>query len=610
MRKLIIIITAIYLISSVPFYSYNDSKPEQIKYEIDLTKSKEDLFYVTCYPGQLSIENQYLNFVAFAPGVHQALDYGRFVKSLIAYNKNGEIISTEKISTNRWIISNPKDVYRINYIIEDSFDADVKEHKIYPMSGTGIENDFVIINTFGVLGYFEGLLDVPIKLSINYNPEWEIGTALEIEEDYYVADSYYHLADSPILLGNLSTASAMIGDIQVDVFMYSENDTIDADTVLHLAEDVLNAAVDFAMFAPVNRYSFLIYFLSDSTYERNGMYASGALEHSYSSTYAGLAKPEYLYILKDAMAHEFMHILTPLNLRSEIIANFDYSKSSSDDLHVWLYEGVTEWVSKIMLLRSRVEDIESHLSTISRKINISESFDSTYSLTRISREWSTEEGNKQYSNIYFKGALVAELLDIKLLELSGGKKGLREVYLELIKKYGKDKPFENETFFEVIVEMTYPEINQFISDYIVGISPLHYKEYMRKLGIDYIFSQPSQNKTPIFGIHLGPIDGDQFSINGFSREHKNFGLKKGDIVIKVFGEKLTLGNSNEILERKNKMKPGDTYEITVRRGDEELTYTGLLFERIDYHNFRVDEQCSDEQKKLRDLWSNYLLIDE
>jgi hypothetical protein len=118
MRKLIIIITAIYLISSVPFYSYNDSKPEQIKYEIDLTKSKEDLFYVTCYPGQLSIENQYLNFVAFAPGVHQALDYGRFVKSLIAYNKNGEIISTEKISTNRWIISNPKDVYKnIRFIL-------------------------------------------------------------------------------------------------------------------------------------------------------------------------------------------------------------------------------------------------------------------------------------------------------------------------------------------------------------------------------------------------------------------------------------------------------------------------------------------------------------
>jgi predicted metalloprotease with PDZ domain len=610
MQKSILLIVTIYLIFTLQIYSYNISKPEHIKYEIDLTKSEEDLFYVTCYPGKLSHDNQHFNFVAFAPGVHQALDYGRFVKSLIAYDEEGEIIPTEKVSTNKWIISDPIDVYKIIYVIEDSFDAEVKEHKIYPMSGTGIEKDFVIINTFGVLGYFSGLLDVPIKLSVDYNPEWVIGTALEKVEEYYVANSYYHLADSPILLGNLSTASAMIGNIKVDVFMYSENDTIDADTVLHLAEDVLNAAVDFATFAPVNRYSFLMYFLSDSTYHRNGMYASGALEHSYSSTYAGLAKPEYLYILKDAMAHEFMHILSPLNLRSEIIANFDFSKPSSEDLHVWLYEGVTEWVSKIMLLRSGVEDIDSHLSTISRKINISESFDSTYSLTRISRDWSTEEGNKQYSNIYFKGALVAELLDIKFLELSGGEKGLREVYLELINKYGKDKPFENEKFFDVIVEMSYPEIDQFISDYIVGISSLPYKEYFNNLGIEYIFSQPSEDKTPIFGLQLGSPDGEHLSINGFSREHKNFGLKKGDVIIEAFGEPVTLGNSSEILERKNKMKPGDTYEITVKRGDEELTYTGSLFKRIDYHNFEVDENCSDEQKKLRDLWSNYLLINE
>jgi len=608
MQKCMLIITAIYLIFTIPFYSYNRLEPEHIKYEIDLTKSEEDLFYVTYYPGRLSIEDQYLDFVAFAPGVHQVLDYGRFVKSLTVYDENGEIIPTERKSTNRWSILNPENVYKIVYIVEDSFDSNAEGNKIYPMSGTGIENEFVIINTFGVLGYFSGLLNAPIKLSIDYDPEWEIGTALDKEGDYYIADSYYHLADSPILLGNLSTASAMIGDIKIDVFMYSENDTISADTVLHLAEDVLNAAIDFAMFTPVNRYSFLMYFLSDSTYERNGMNASGALEHSYSSTYAGLAKPEYLYILRDAMAHEFMHILTPLNLRSEILANFDYSKPSSEDLHVWLYEGVTEWVSKIMLLRSGVEDIDSHLSTISRKINISESFDSTYSLTRISQDWSTEEGNKQYSNIYFKGALVAELLDIKLLELSGGEKGLREVYLELIKKYGRDKPFENDTFFDVLVGMTYPEIGQFINNYILGTSPLPYEEYFHKLGIEYIFSQPSQDKAPIFGIHLGSFDGEQFSINGFSREHKNFGLKKGDVIIEVFGERVTRGNSNEILERKNKMKPGDTYEITVKRGNEELTFTGSLFEKIDYHNFQVDENCSDEQKKLRDLWSNYLSI--
>jgi predicted metalloprotease with PDZ domain len=609
MPRSILYILIIFFFTTSSNFSQSNNISSYTLYKIDLTNTEDDLFHVTLFPGELNPENQYFNFVAFAPGVHQVLDYGRFVKSLYAYDKNDSLIITEKISLNKWLISSPEKVYRIDYVIEDSFDAEVEEHPIYPMSGTGIEKDFIIMNTFGVLGYFDDLLNKPVQIEIAFNPEWKIGTALEKEKDYYVADSYYQLADSPILIGELTTASAMIGDIEVEVFVYSENDTINADTVLSMSKDVLNAAVEFTKYAPVNRYAFLMYFLNDETYRRNGLHGGGALEHSYSSTYAFNAKPEFLFLLKDVIAHEFMHILTPLNLRSEIIANFDYSKPSSEDKHVWLYEGVTEWVSLIMQLRSGVDDIESHLSAISRKLRNSESYDSTYSLTRISREWSTDEGNMQYGNIYQRGAVTAELLDIRLLELSGGTRGLREVYLDLIKKYGKDKPFDNDTFFDVIVGLTYPEIREFINDYIIGTKPLPYKEYFEKLGIKYIFSQPSENKTPIFGLHLGSPDGIHLSINGFAREHKNFGLKKGDIILKAFGEDVTLENASDIIERKNKMNPGDTYEVNVKRGDEELTYTGTLFERMDYHILKVDENCTEEQKQFRNVWSNYLATD-
>jgi len=610
MSKSISSILIFFFLATSSVFSNSDSSSTYIRYKIDLTNTQDDLFHITLYPGKLGSENQYFNFVAFAPGVHQVLDYGRFVKSLTAYDEKDSVIITEKISLNRWQISAPEKVHRIDYIIEDSFDAEIEEHAIYPMSGTGIEKDFIILNTFGVLGYFSGLLNKPVQIEIDYNLEWKIGTALEKENGYYVADSYYHLADSPILLGNLTTASAMIGEIEVEVFVYSENDTINADTVLYLAKDVLNAAVKFTKYAPVNRYAFLMYFLNAKTYKRNGLHGGGALEHSYSSTYAFPAKPEFMFMLRDVIAHEFMHILTPLNLRSGIIANFDYSKPSSDDKHVWLYEGVTEWVSLIMLLRSGIDDLESHLSAISRKLRNSESYDSAYSLTRISKEWSTDEGNRQYGNIYQRGAVTAELLDIRLLELSGGTRGLREVYLDLIKKYGKDKPFDNEKFFDVIVELTYPKIKEFINDYIIGTKSLPYKEYFKKLGIKYIFSQPSENKTPIFGLHLGSSDGKHLSINGFSRVYKDFGLEKGDIILKAFGDDVTLENANEIIERKNKMNPGDTYEVTVKRGDEELTFTGTLFERMDYHILKVDENCTQQQKEFRNVWSNYLSVDE
>ena len=76
------------------------------------------------------------------------------------------------------------------------------------------------------------------------------------------------------------------------------------------------------------------------------------------------------------------------------------------------------------------------------------------------------------------------------------------------------------------------------------------------------------------------------------------------------GKDVTLKNADEIIERKNKMNPGDTYEVIVKRGDEELTFTGTLFERMDYHVLIVDENSTEEQKQFRNVWSNYLSADK
>jgi len=609
MIKVLSITLIVFSFGSISSFAAGSNDKSYLIYEVDLSNYEDDLFHVTLYPGQLSKDDQYYNFVAFAPGVHQVLNYGRFVQSFEAYDMSGNELLTNKISINRWKITSPEKVYKIKYIIEDSFDTEIEENRIAPMSGTGIEENYIIINTFGVIGYFDSLLNNPVKLKLDYNMDWQIGTALNIDEDgYYNADSYYQFADSPILMGDLSYQNTMIEGINVEMFVYSPNDTINADTMLALANDILHSAMEFASFAPVDRYTFLMYFSDRDAMKRNKFTGFGALEHSYSSTYAMPAFPQVIPIMTGIMSHEFMHILTPLNLRSEIIAYFDYSKPSTKDMHVWLYEGVTEWVSLIMQLRSGMRDVDSHLSEISKKINASDNFDTSYSLVKISTDWPTDEGVKQYGNIYQLGAVTAELLDIKLLELSNGKKGLREVYLELISKYGKDKPFDNKTFFDVFVGMTYPEIREFINKYINGNLPLPYEEYFHALGITYKYNQLSEDITPALGLSLRPVDNKYFVISGFSKYHKNFGLEEGDIILKIFDEDLTLEKSKVLTDRKNGMKPGDQYEITVKRGEEELTYTGVLFARMDYHILTVDEESTEEQKKLRNIWSSNLPV--
>jgi predicted metalloprotease with PDZ domain len=572
-------------------------------YEVDLSDHSDDLFHVTHLPGELTKSDSIYRFVAFAPGAHQPLNFGRFVQTFIAFDENGKIIHSEKVSMNDYRIKNPESVYKIVYDLEDSFGAEVEGNKVFPMSGTGIEEDFILLNTFGILGYFEDHKAFPTKIKIEHPDDWIVGTALDKSSDgYYYADSYHHLCDSPFLLGELTAESTRIGEIQVEVYVFSPIEEINASVVLDIAKESLASVTEFIDYNPVDRYAFLMVFGDREMMQRNKIFGGGALEHSYSSLYTLGAFPQMLQHLGSIVAHEFMHILTPLHLHSEILANYDYSKPSIEDEHVWLYEGVTEWTSDIMQLRSGALGIDEYLKTISEKINLAEQYNPEYSLLRISKEWNTEEGNRQYANIYQLGALTATMLDIELLKISNGKQGLRDVYFELIKKYGKDRPFKNDELFDEIVKMTHPKIESFIENYIKGNKPLPFDKYFNLLGIEYFDSKPSENKKPLFGLRLGEKE-NRLKIDGFSKEFKENGLEENDIILKLFNEEITTDNAQEIFGMRDAKNPGDKYKIVVQRGDEELTFEGELLERIDYHIFAVSDDCSDQQKKLREIWS-------
>ena len=154
------------------------------------------------------------------------------------------------------------------------------EHKIFGMEGTGIENNFIVLNTFGVLGYFEGLQTSPVKLKIKYNPDWLIGTSLTLDDDgYYIADSYDYLADSPILIGDLTFTSTKVNNINVEVYVYSADTAFYADKFMSMAEDILQSVGKFIGYSPVTHYDFLFCALDMETFERNHFVAPHCWEN-------------------------------------------------------------------------------------------------------------------------------------------------------------------------------------------------------------------------------------------------------------------------------------------------------------------------------------------
>jgi len=570
--------------------------PAQQKFYVNLNDRADDLFKVTLVPEKLSEQNKIYQFASTAPGTYQTMDIGRFVRSFQAYDDQGNELDTKQISINQWELEEPVKTKKIVYTVAETWDTPVKEHFIYPMSGTSLEKDNVLINGQCVFGYFQGMQKTPIKIKLDYPKEWTAGTALNLDKDgFYDAPDYDYIVDSPILLGNLTKATTKIENTSVDVYTYSKTGIVTSDQILSLLEDMLTATSQFTQGLPVDHYTFLFHFEN---------FSAGAWEHNFSSEYVfeeTQLEEAFAKEIKSIAAHEFYHVITPLNIHSELVSNFNFEKPTMSQ-HIWLYEGVTEWASDILQLRDYLISLDDYLTDMKGKLFYNDNYDQTISLVDLSLH--STERQDQYGNIYQKGAVVACLLDIRLLELSNGKKGLREVLNQLYKDYGVNKAFSEKDFFDEFVKRTYPEIADFINRYIKGTGKLPIAEYFGKLGIEYKeFIGVDSSKTSL-GFGIG-VKNNKLVVASIDSLTEN-GLRSGDFITKVNGEEVTLQNAQIKFGFMMTMKVGDKFVLTIDRDGQEKEATCSLQPRAIKHQFKVLDTASDQQLDLRSAWMKNL----
>ena len=477
------------------------SAPEEIDltnsffYEINLNDRSDDTFKVRMFVDNLDSDNAVFQFPATTPGTYDIHDIGRFVTTFKVFDENHNELSAMHPSTNQWVLSDPESTRIIEFEVKETFDTPVTENDIYKMAGTSLEESHALLNAFDVLGYPTGLKERDFYLNIDYPSGWSVGTSLPKDENgYYYATDFDKLVDSPLLFGLISTATVTVDDADISVYTYSKSNFIQSSQILNDMSIVLEDASAFLNILPVDRYSFI--YLFDE-------FNAGALEHSYSSVYVLLDQPynaTYGQFLRNIAAHEFFHVVTPLNIHSEIIEDFNFADPTPSE-HLWLYEGVTEWASHVMQFRNNHISMTTLLSRFASKKSNADWYNinnnGPLSLSQMSLTC-YGEGGSQFGNVYNKGALVAALLDIHLLELSGGTKGLREVILELIDTYGPENAFSEENFFDDLAQLTgYPtEVTDFMNRYVKGTDALPVDEYFTKIGISYTDYAFSINPTP------------------------------------------------------------------------------------------------------------------
>lgn len=447
---------------------------------MDLNDRADSAFKVSLRVNGLRAENDVYQFAATAPGTYQVMDIGRFVRRFEAFDARGLEVATERIGINQWRLSDPRRVREIRYTIAETFSSPFPENRIYPMCGSALRPDHAFINGQAVFGYVAGLQAAPVFVRLEAPRDWVIGTPLRRTADGWRADSYDQLVDSPILLGPLTRASLQVTGVPVEIYTYSMGRQVTSEQLLEAMRSMLLSAGDFLGRLPVDRYTFLYYF---------GPQDWGAWEHSFGSAYVlkdTVLSPARARAVTNIAAHEFFHVVTPLNLHSEIVEHFNFV-TPVPSRHLWLYEGTTEWAAHKMQLESGLQTADTYLTTVLAKHRADRrNFDTTYSLASLALTSYSDSGQRQYGNIYQRGAVVAGLLDIQLLELSGGRSGLQDLIEDLSEVYGRRRAFPEDSIFTVIARRTSPGVGEFFRRYIQGSERPPVREYYAKLGINII----------------------------------------------------------------------------------------------------------------------------
>lgn len=572
-------------------------KSKPMFFTINMTGPSTDTFLIELEVPKLTKSNKIFQFASTAPGAYQVMDIGRFVSDFKALDKKGKEIPVSKVQVNQFEISAPEKVKKIRYSVAETFDTPVRENPIYGMSGSSLEKNHALINTHCMLGYFQGLQDADIEINLIYPSGWIVGTPLRFNSSKRLtAPDFDFVVDSPILLGELTQASLDVAGKKVEIFTFSKTGMIKSSDLMDNMKNVFLAANKFVKGFPIDRYVLLFHFEDTS---------AGAWEHSYSSEYVlkeTELTPQIIQFLNGIAAHEIFHMITPLHLHSEITEEFNFITPTPSQ-HLWLYEGVTEWASDMIQLRDGLIDLEEVLAQVRDKLITDDQFDKSYSLKKLSLTPYTPEGIQQYGNIYYRGALVPMIMDIFLLEKTGGKRGLREVILDLSKKYGPQKAFSEENFFNEFVSLTHPEMQTLIDKYIINAELLPIAEYFGKLGIDYIPEVATGEMIADRG-HTLSYNGTNFFISEVREASEREGLKVNDVIAAVNGVEASHANFETLIPIIQGIQPGDTLTYTVLRGTESIDLKLSVGEKaqVEKHIFTIRQNATPAELALREAW--------
>ena len=468
-----------------------------------------------------------------------------------------------------------------------------------------------MLNNHGFIGYFNDKLEIQYNVTITH-PATLFGSTSLVDlnksdtVDRFVTKRYFELVDNPIMYSKPDYMTFIVDGMEILFSVYSPNGTHTAKSLMADLEKTMRAQKAFL--GPINnnkKYTVLLYLSDMKKADAKGF---GALEHHTSTT---VVFPEMMPAaalgeqIKDVVSHEFFHIVTPLSIHSKEIQYFDYNNPKMSK-HLWMYEGVTEYFANLFQVNQGLIDSDEFYQRIVSKINNAANLNDTMPFTEMSANVLVPPYKDQYLNVYEKGTLIGMCIDIIIREKSNGERGILDLMQKLSKKYGAEKPFNDDELFDEITSLTYPEVGAFLETYVAGPTPIPYDVYFAKVGV-------SKAKM---SIPMNPFLKDQstpyITVDGKTKEiiilpsdelnefMKGLGLQGGDIIVSINDIAYNLDNIYDMIMESQNWKVDDAISVKIKRAGVEQTIKGkvkLSMEEVEGYGLN-----DNSKQELNNAW--------
>jgi len=592
------------------------SGTDAVQVSLNLVNVSNDQVRVTVTPPAISSPTITYQLAKIIPGTYAIADYGRYVVGFQAIDKSGNSLPVSRTDSNTWVISQADKLRHVTYLVNDTYDSEDGDAfaegstTIFSPAGTNIlAGKNFMLNMCGFAGYFQGKKDIPYRITISHPENLLASSSLKDgndskTEDVFTVSRYAEVVDNPIMYAEPDIATTNINGMEVLLSVYSpRRKSVSAKSLFPDLERMMRAQK--AYLGNINntpRYAVLNYITTNAADDAKGI---GALEHNTSTTAVfqeSMRSKDLIHVI----SHEFFHTLTPLNVHSREIQDFDFNNPKMSQ-NLWMYEGFTEYFANHFQVHQGLMTEEQFLAKMAEKEKFAKMmYKDDQSFTVMSKNVLDPKMKAQYPNVYQKGALMAMCLDIILREASGGDKGLLHLMGELSKKYGPSKPFDDDKIIGEITQMTNPEVGKFLQDHVIKGIPIDYTNYLKRVGVDRaVVKEP----TPIvFLANNKPylmVDTVNKKAIAVIRDNENnfmtaLGVQNGDELVEMNESPIDASTPMNVMLAGYGMEENEPVSLKVKRNGQIVELKGLA--KLNYVDGSGFKFADPSKEKLKNAW--------